>query len=222
MVKSTQALLALHDALVNNKTSKELIRNVAVGLENDISKTIEFKEYQFSNDLSSVGLESAEVAFYTALDLVREHSYGNNKTKTKLVQQLFANLLNKINDIVNNNELNNQLVDKILNYYNNDAKMSYPLVAINDENNPNGDVLHKFTTKKSEHDIDINLYRQASNLIQFIKDDENMDSYCKDNLLNVLESLSVESKTNCFYSFLSFILNLNNNDKILCVSSLNS
>lgn len=214
MVKSTQALLSLHEALVNNKTSRELIKNVAVGLESDFSKTIEFKEYQFSNELSSVGLENAEITFYTAFDLVKGFAYDNTKAKVKAVQQMLHSLLNRINDITNNNELNNQLVDKLLSYYNNEAKRSYFIEDVVDENNPHADALHKFVSKDLEHDADIDLYRQAREIIDLIKNDENMDSYNKDDLLSLLEYLSVERKTNSFYSFLSFILNLNKNDKI--------
>lgn len=205
MDRSIEAILNLGEALRNNRVNRELIKEVATGLESDISSAINYKEYKFSNELSSVGLEDAKVYLYEAFDLVKDHSYRNNSELTKKLTQALRNLSDRIKSITKR-EINNTLVDKLLHYYNSEAKIKY---EISEED----EALNKFTAAEDNRDADIDLYRQSGYLISIINENEDMSSSKRDNLLYDLEHLSTRETNiatrNLFYPFLSFVLNLN-------------
>lgn len=205
MDRSIEAILNLGEALRNNRVNRELIKEVAIGLESDISSAINYKEYKFSNELSSVGLEDAKVYLYEAFDLVKDHSYRNNGELTKKLTQALRNLSDRIKSITKR-EINNTLVDKLLHYYNSEAKVMY---EISEEE----EALNKFTASEDNRDADINLYRQSGYLISIINENEDMSSSRRDVLLYDLEHLSTRETNitirNPFYPFLSFVLNLN-------------
>ena len=206
MDRSIEAILNLGEALRNNRVNRELIKEVATGLENDISSAINYKEYKFSNELSSVGLEDAKVYLYEAFDLVKDHSYRNNSELTKRLTQALRNLSDRIKSITEKREVNSTLVDKLLHYYNSEAKIKY---EISEEE----EALNKFTAAEDNRDADIDLYRQSGYLISIIKENEDMSSSKRDALLYDLEHLSTRETNitirNPFYPFLSFVLNLN-------------
>ena len=205
MDRSIEAILNLGEALRNNRVNRELIKEVATGLENDISSAINYKEYKFSNELSSVGLEDAKVYLYEAFDLVKDHSYRNNSELTKKLTQALRNLSDRIKSITKR-EINNTLVDKLLHYYNSEAKIKY---EISEED----EALNKFTSAEDNRDADIDLYRQSGYLISIINENEDMSNSKRDTLLYDLEHLSTRETSitirNPFYPFLSFVLNLN-------------
>ena len=205
MDRSIEAILNLGEALRNNRVNRELIKEVATGLENDISSAINYKEYKFSNELSSVGLEDAKVYLYEAFDLVKDHSYRNNSELTKKLTQALRNLSDRIKSITKR-EINNTLVDKLLHYYNSEAKIKY---EISEED----EALNKFTSAEDNRDADIDLYRQSGYLISIINENEDMSNSKRDTLLYDLEHLSTRETNitirNPFYPFLSFVLNLN-------------
>ncbi len=207
--QSIAAAISLGEALENNRVSRSLISNLKVGLESDFSKHIECPDYKFSKDLSSVGLEDALVQYHDAVSIIKEHTYSSMKDKLKISKEILDGLINSLSNITTEYEVNNELVDKLLHYYNNEAKGYWSVYKEGE------DKIEKFKEEKKEEDAGIDLRYDSSNIIALINESKVINESNRKILLNHFEDITNSiNNRNTHHPFLSFIQNLTNNKSI--------
>lgn len=208
--KSIAAAISLGDALVNNRVSRSLIGDLKVGLENDFSKHINCPDYKFSIALSSVGLEDAFVEYHDAVSLIKEHTYSSMRDKLKISKEIFDGILESLSNITTGYEVNNELVDKLLHYYNNEAKGYWEVYEDGSENK-----IEKFKLEQKDTDVGIDLRYDSSSIIELITESKVINETNRKTLLYQFEGITnTINDRNIHYPFLSFIQNLTSNKSI--------
>lgn len=125
MDKVLLAYQNLNEALSNNKVNKKLILDLADGLESDLGLSYKVKPFQFSDELSEVGLLQAESISDFAKQNILELNYKNSKEVYENTKSIITNFNKFFKDIKNKYEINSELVDKVTNYYANQAINDY-------------------------------------------------------------------------------------------------
>lgn len=208
--KSIAATISLGEALRNNRVSRSLIGDLKVGLENDFSKHINCPDYKFSMELSSIGLEDAFVEYHNAVSLIKGHTYSSMRDKLKISKEIFDGILESLSNITTKYEVNNELVDKLLHYYNNEAKGYWAVYEDGSE-----DKIEKFKLEQKDTDVGIDLRYDSSNIIELITESKVINETNRKTLMYQFEGITnTISDRNTHYPFLSFIQNLTSNKSI--------
>lgn len=204
MDKVLLAYANLNEALSNNRVNKTLVLDLADGLENDLGLTCKVKPFQFSDDLTEVGLLQAEALSSYAKNAIENLNYKNSKEIYDNTKSIIVRFLKMYNDIKKNYSANVEVVDKLINYYENQAMSEFTVAddgSLLESVSENKSIL-KFSGWNSHFLIDIlksvdnneQLLRSLEEICNKDKEDNN-NSYSPflNLLMNLIGKLEVEN-----------------------------
>lgn len=183
----------LNEALANKRVNKDLVMQLADGLESDLGLTYKVKPFQFTSELTEVGLLQAfELSSYAKYN-IEEMNYKNSKEVYDKTKNLVIGFIKMYKDRISSFDANTEVIEKLINFYENQAVADY--VVGSDGSLLESKREEKATLRFRKYDIKV-----------FLESLESTDdsSY----LTKLLEDISNNEET--YYPFLNLMMNIIN------------
>lgn len=195
MEKILSAYNNLNEALKNNKVNKALVMDLADGLQSETGSTYKVRPFQFSEEMTEVGLLQAEALSEYAKRTIESLNHKYSKEVFNKSKNIVMNFVKMYRDRLRDYDANTEIVEKMKNYFENQAVADYAISS-------DGSILESKSENKyifRFHKWNVEVFTESLSLI------ENNDSLSK-----MLEDITNFEDSSPYSPFLNLIMNLLN------------